>query len=79
MAQMMPNTPSFWLSYVLVDDVKKTMAKARKLGATVHVEYKEIPGMGSLGMFTDPTGAMLAVWRPAPKMRASKAKPRERR
>jgi predicted enzyme related to lactoylglutathione lyase len=64
--QLMPNAPSMWLSYVEVDDVKKTIAKAEKLGAKIYVPYKDV-GMGSLGIFEDPTGAVIGVWQAAKK------------
>lgn len=70
----MPEAPTMWLPYVLVDDVKQTMAKARKAGAQVHVEYLEVPGYGALGVFGDPTGATLAVWQPFRKPRAKAKK-----
>jgi predicted enzyme related to lactoylglutathione lyase len=56
-----------WLPYVEVADVKKTIAKAKKGGAVILVEYQEIPGMGALGVFTDPSGALLGIWEPAKK------------
>ncbi len=74
MQKMMPEQPTAWLPYVEVDDVKKTIAKARKLGADVKVEYMEIPGgMGAFGVFVDPSGAGLGVWEAA-KKKAKKAK-----
>jgi len=63
----MPEAPAMWLPYVMVDDVKKTVAKARKLGAAVQVELMDIGEMGSIGVFTDPSGAALGVWAIAPK------------
>src|SRR5687767_7152388 len=57
--QMMPGAPSSWLSYVAVDDVKKTIAKARQLGAQILQDYTPLPGMGALGILMDPTGAAL--------------------
>jgi predicted enzyme related to lactoylglutathione lyase len=68
---------SAWLSYVEVDDVKKTIAAAKKAGAQIQVPYMSIGDMGSIGVFVDPTGATLGVWAPgkpaaAPKAKASK-------
>ncbi|HEY3359584.1 MAG TPA: VOC family protein [Polyangia bacterium] len=74
-AKPMPDAPTGWLPYVEVEDVKKTLAKAEKKGAKILLDYHEIPGgMGSLGIFLDPTGAMLGVWAAAPK-RAPARKP----
>lgn len=68
-AQPMPDAPTAWLAYVLVDDVKKSIATARKNGATIILDYQEVMGMGALGIFVDPAGAMLGLWqtfKPAP-------------
>lgn len=74
------SAPSQWVPYVGVDDVKKAVAKARRLGAKVRVAYMEIPdGMGSFGVFTDPTGASIGVWaaaRIAKKRKPKGKKPR---
>jgi predicted enzyme related to lactoylglutathione lyase len=80
-----PEAPNAWLPYVQVDDVKATMAKAVKAGATAAVEYQDIGDMGAIGVFIDPAGAMLGVWAskmpaaeppaPAKKAAAKKAPP----
>lgn len=61
-----PNTgaASTWLAYVLVDDVHAATAKAKSLGATILKDVTEVPGMGSLSVFSDPTGAVLGLWEP---------------
>lgn len=73
---MMPGAPTGWMPYVEVADVKKSVAKAEKLGAKVYVPYQPIPGMGAMGVFADPTGAVIGVWareaKPAPKRAAKK-------
>ncbi|HEY5285300.1 MAG TPA: VOC family protein [Polyangia bacterium] len=70
----MPDAPTMWLPYVQVDDVKKTVAKARKLGASVQVDYMEIGDMGAIGVFTDPSGAAIGVWAMATKPEDKSAK-----
>ena len=65
--QMAPGAPSSWLAYVEVDDVAAMTKKAKSLGAKVMVEPKEIAGVGTLSIFVDPTGATLALWKPAPR------------
>ncbi len=67
MKHPMPGAPSSWLAYVQVDDVKAATAKARSLGATVIKDVTEVMGMGWFSIFTDPTGATLALWQPKPK------------
>ena len=70
----MPEAPTLWLPYVAVDDVKKTVAKARKLGASVQVDYMEIGDMGAIGVFVDPTGAPIGVWEEKKKAKKGKKK-----
>jgi predicted enzyme related to lactoylglutathione lyase len=64
--QMAPGTAPHWLPYVFVDDPDRTIAKARKLGATIHFGPEDIPGVGRFGVLQDPTGAVLAVMKPRP-------------
>jgi predicted enzyme related to lactoylglutathione lyase len=61
-AQPMPNAPVTWLPYVEVDSVKKTLAKAEKAGAKIIMPVMDIGENGIIGIFVDPTGAMLGVW-----------------
>jgi uncharacterized protein len=79
-AKQDPSQPTAWTAYVGVDDVKKTIAKAEKAGATIVLPYMEIPNMGCLGVFIDPQGASIGVWQnaappppPAKKAAAKKA------
>jgi uncharacterized protein len=58
--------PPHWLPYVEVDDADATVARARRLGATIAVEPTDIPGIGRFGVFADPTGAVLAVMKSVP-------------
>ncbi len=57
-----PNVPSHWLSYVLVDDVAASLEKAQSLGGTVLQDKMDIANYGSLGVIQDPTGAVFALW-----------------
>jgi uncharacterized protein len=56
--------PSMWLAYVEVADVKAATEKAKSLGATIMRDVTEIPGAGTMSIIVDPTGAMLAMWKP---------------
>jgi predicted enzyme related to lactoylglutathione lyase len=67
MKNPIPNAPSFWLSYVVVDDVDAATKKAKSLGATVMKDVTEVPGMGWFSIITDPTGAMLGLWKAQPR------------
>lgn len=63
----MPDAPTSWLPYVEVESVKATIAKAKKGGAAIVVEFMAIGGNGAIGIFMDPSGAPLGVWEPAKK------------
>ena len=56
-----------WLPYVAVADVDATIARARKLGATIPMDPEDIPEVGRLCPLIDPTGAPLAVIKPLPR------------
>ncbi len=58
----MPGVPSFWLAYVLVDDIGAATKKAASLGAKVVKDSIEVPDMGWLSIIADPTGAALGLW-----------------
>lgn len=58
----MPGAPSFWLAYVLVDDIGEATRKAASLGAKVIRDSVEVPDMGWLSIIQDPTGAALGLW-----------------
>ena len=62
MKNPIPNAPSSWLAYVLVDDVSKALEKTKSLGGKVMKDKTDVMGMGSFGIITDPTGAMLGLW-----------------
>lgn len=70
-----PDAPSSWTGYVGVASVKKTIAKVEKNGGTVVLPEMPIPNMGSLAIFTDPQGAVFAVWQPAMKAAEPAAEP----
>jgi predicted enzyme related to lactoylglutathione lyase len=64
MRQPVPGQPSAWLAYVLVDDIGAATEKARSLGATVVKDVTEVPSAGWFSIIADPTGAVLALWKP---------------
>jgi uncharacterized protein len=67
MKNPMPNAPSMWLAYVLVDDIEAATKKAKSLGATVCKDVTEVMDMGWLSIIADPTGAMLGLWKAKPR------------
>jgi predicted enzyme related to lactoylglutathione lyase len=58
----MPGVPSFWLAYVLVDEIGTATKKAASLGAKVVKDSVEVPNMGWFSIIEDPTGAAVALW-----------------
>ena len=67
MKNPMPNAPSFWLAYVLVDDIEAATKKAKSLGGKVMKDVTEVMGMGWLSIIVDPTGAVLGLWKAKPR------------
>ena len=59
---MQKEIPPHWMTYILVEKVEESLAKAIKVGATV---VKPVTKAGEFGIFaiiTDPTGAHVALW-----------------
>jgi len=56
--------PSHWLSYVQVESADDAAAHATKLGARVLQAPIDVPGVGRMAYFCDPTGAAFAVFQP---------------
>lgn len=61
-----PKVPPHWLAYVGVDDIEASTARARELGATVLQDVMQVGAYGWLSVLMDPTGAVFAMWKPAP-------------
>ncbi|MBK5276233.1 MAG: VOC family protein [Desulfuromonadales bacterium] len=66
MKTVQPDSPSYWMAYVAVDNAVVATEKARTLGAKICREVTEIPGIGWFSVITDPTGATLALWQMNP-------------
>jgi predicted enzyme related to lactoylglutathione lyase len=54
---------------VLTGDANATAGRARKLGATMCIDPADIPGIGRFAVFTDPTGASVAILQPLPRQK----------
>jgi predicted enzyme related to lactoylglutathione lyase len=61
--EMFEGVPPHWACYVSVDDVDATMAAAVKAGGKTLWPAMDIPGIGRMGGFSDPTGAALAIFK----------------
>ena len=62
----MPGVPTHWYPYFAVSDCDAVAAKAKGLGAQVHVPPTQIPGTGKFAVFSDPQGASFAIIHPQP-------------
>ena len=54
--------PFHWVHYVVVDNVDQIAARIPTLGGSVMYGPVDVPNGPRLAMFTDPQGAMLAVY-----------------
>lgn len=55
--------PPHWLAYIGTDDVDKSTAKAKELGATVFMEPTDIPTVGRFSVLQDPAGAVFGLFK----------------
>jgi len=60
--QAPPGMPAHWLTYVTVDKLVETNARARKLGGKVIVEEIPIEGFGALSVIEDDLGATIGTF-----------------
>jgi predicted enzyme related to lactoylglutathione lyase len=61
MTQQHGDAPPHWLPYVLVDDCNASAGKVTELGGNILVPPTDVPNVGRFAVFTDPTGACLAI------------------
>jgi predicted enzyme related to lactoylglutathione lyase len=62
--KMQDDQPCFWATYISVSDAAETLGKVRDAGGQVIVDAMEVPGLGKMALFTDPTGAVCGIWEP---------------
>jgi len=53
--------PPNWLGYVVVDDIDAATNTARRLGATIYVEPRDIPNVCRLSVIADPQMAAIGM------------------
>ena len=58
--------PSAWIPYVDVGDIEQATKKAKSLGGNVLKDVTEVTGAGWFSIITDPTGAVLGLWKSKP-------------
>lgn len=64
MKLMEEGQPPAWSSYVCVEDVDATVAKAKEAGGSVMFEPMDVLDYGRMAFIVDPTGAALGLWQP---------------
>jgi hypothetical protein len=64
--------PRAWVPYVHVPSVKRTLARARALGAQISLPYTPVPGFGALAVIQDPGGAHLGLWEVEPQLQSAR-------
>jgi uncharacterized protein len=62
--RMEEGQPAVWGTYVSVADAAATLAKATEAGATPITQPLDVVGLGTMAVFTDPTGAVCGIWQP---------------
>ncbi len=60
-----PGVPPHWLAYFQVDDVDATAAKAKQMGAKLHLAPMTMEGVGRFSVIADPQGAVFAIFKSA--------------
>ena len=60
-------TPPHWLIYFAVSDVDASAARAKELGARLHVPPMSIEGVGRMAVLADPQGAISAIFKESPR------------
>ena len=54
--------PSHWMTYVSVESADESAARAESLGATIVLAPMDVPGVGRLACFADPTDAIIGMF-----------------
>jgi predicted enzyme related to lactoylglutathione lyase len=62
--RMEESQPTAWATYVSVEDAAATVAKVGDAGGKSITEPMDVVGLGTMAVFTDPTGAVFGVWQP---------------
>ena len=59
--------PPHWKTYILVDNLKQSLEKVQKNGASIKVHITKAGDFGQFAIIVDPTGAHVALWEPTRK------------
>jgi predicted enzyme related to lactoylglutathione lyase len=61
-----PNAPPHWMIYFYVEDCDAAAAKAKDMGATLHMAPSTIEKVGRMAIVADPQGAVFALFQALP-------------
>jgi len=61
-----PNSPPHWMIYFYVEDCDAAAAKAKDLGAALHMAPSTIEKVGRMAIVADPQGAVFALFQALP-------------
>jgi len=64
MPRMQEGQPTVWASYVSVESAEATAGKIAESGGQTIAEPMDVVGLGTMAVFSDPTGAVFGVWQP---------------
>jgi uncharacterized protein len=62
--RMQAGQPTAWATYISVEDAPATAAKVVESGGEQITEPMDVVGLGTMAIFTDPTGAVFGLWQP---------------
>jgi predicted enzyme related to lactoylglutathione lyase len=62
--QALAGVPPMWQSYVTVESVDASAARAGELGASVHAPPFDVMDAGRMAVIQDPQGAFFMLWEP---------------
>jgi uncharacterized protein len=62
--RMQAGQPTVWATYISVEDAATTAAKVADSGGEQITEPMDVVGLGTMAIFTDPTGAVFGIWQP---------------
>jgi len=60
--QQSPDQPVAWTTYLATDDAAATEAKVQAAGGTVMMPVMDVSGVGKMGIYADPGGAVFGIW-----------------
>lgn len=58
----MAGMPPIWNTYFATDDVDATLAKVEEAGGQVMMPAMDVMTQGRMGVFADPSGAVVSLW-----------------